>query len=345
MKIPDFWKGSLEDIESTLKTIRKGKVELLCKSAGNRNIYLVEYGKRNYIQHNANYSSAAGAGNPNHYADKSKSDYVPTVLLIGAEHGGEFEGTVAILNLITLLETGRDLAGNENHDIIQAVDGINLLLIPCMNVDGRARVPFDAFLGKDYETFRYYSQGTWKDGSLCEWPDCKAKHPIIDHVDFLGSYFNDDGINLMHDNFFLPMAEETRALLKLCDDRVPDITIHLHGGSNTTSTFLQTNYVPEYLNHRIYELAQRIKKAAEDRGCPELFRVCNKDPKPPHYPPASFNLASACSQINGEVSIVYESNQGLDMKNQYTPEQIYKIYMIMFAEACRYAKDLADSYK
>jgi hypothetical protein len=26
MKIPDFWKGSLEDIESTLKTIRKGKV-------------------------------------------------------------------------------------------------------------------------------------------------------------------------------------------------------------------------------------------------------------------------------------------------------------------------------
>jgi hypothetical protein len=67
MKIPDFWKGSLEDIEITLKTIRKGKSELLCKSAGNRNVYLVEYGKRNYIQHNANYSSAAGAGNPNHY--------------------------------------------------------------------------------------------------------------------------------------------------------------------------------------------------------------------------------------------------------------------------------------
>jgi hypothetical protein len=340
METPVFWKGSLEDIEQSVKSIKKGKVEVLCKSAGDREVYLVEYGERNYIKHEANYSSAAGAKDLKCYADKTQSGYIPTVLLVGAVHGGEFEGTVAILNLISLLETGRDLAGNENEDILDAVKGTNLLLIPCLNVDGRARVPFDSFLGKDYETFRYYSQGTWKDGSLCEWPDCKAKHPIIDHVYFLGSYFNDDGINLMHDNFFFPMAVETKALLRLCDQRVPDVTIHLHGGSNTTSTFLQTNYVPKYMNRRIYELALQVKFAAEERGCGELFQICKQETNAESYPPPSFNLVSACSHINGEVCITYESNQGLDDENQYTPEQIYEIIMIVFETTCRYAKDL-----
>ncbi len=342
MSTPVFWKGSLHDIENAVRTLQRGKAEILCRSAGKRNIYLIEYGNRNYIRHNANYSSAAGALNPKYYADKSTPGYIPTVLLVGAIHGGEFEGTVAILNLISLLETGKDLAGNENHDILDAARGINLLLIPCLNVDGRARVPFDSFLGKDYKTFRYYSQGTWKDGSLCEWPDCKAKHPIKDYVDFLGSYFNDDGVNLMHDNFFFPMAEETKALLKLCDERVPDVTLHLHGGANTTSKFLQTNYVPEHLNKRIYELALRVKKAAEDKGCGELFEVCEEKADNGAYPPQSFNLVSACSHINGEVSITYESNQGLDIENRYKAEQIYTIYMILFAETFRYAKDLVS---
>ena len=343
MSTPVFWKGDLSDVEDTIKMIRRGKAALLCRSAGGRSIYLVEYGNRNHLHHQANYSSATGAKDPKCYADKTKPDYIPTVLLVGAVHGGEFEGTVAILNLINLLETGKDLAGNENDDMRKAIENINLLLIPCLNVDGRARVPFDAFLGKDYETFRHYSQGTWKDGSLCEWPDCKAKHPIREHTDFLGSYFNDDGVNFMHDNFFFPMAEETKSLLKLCDERVPDISIHLHGGSNTTSCFLQTSYVPDYLNHRIYELARRVKDAADRKGCGNLYQVCAERPDNGAYPPQSFNLVSACSHINGEVCITYESNQGLDMDNRYTPEEIYKIIMILFEEACRYAKDLVKN--
>ena len=260
MNPPVFWKGGLDDIDAAVKSLRRGKAGLLCHSAGGRNVYLVEYGNRNHLVHSANYSSAVGAGDPKFYADKTKPDYIPTVLLVGAVHGGEFEGAVAILNLINLLETGWDLAGKENDGMRKAAENINLLMIPCLNVDGRARVPLDSFLGKDYETFRYYSQGTWKDGSLCEWPDCKAKHPIREYTGFLGGYFNDDGINIMHDNFFFPMAGETKALLKLCDERVPDITIHLHGGSNMTSSFLQTAYVPDYLNHRIYELALRVRE-------------------------------------------------------------------------------------
>lgn len=338
METPIFWKGSLEDIEASMKMVQRGKAEVLCHSAGGRNIYLVEYGKRNYLHHYANYSSATGAGDPKHYANKTEAGYMPTVLLVGATHGGEFEGTVAILNLISLLETGKDFCGREKPEVLDEVENINLLLIPCLNVDGRARVPFESFLGKDYETFRYYSQGTWKDGTLCEWPDCKAKHPMKEHAGFLGSYFNDDGVNLMHDKFFFPMAEETKALLQLCDERVPDITILLHGGSNTRPCILQTNYVPEYMNHQIYDYSLQVKRAADAKGYVDMFRVCEKEPRRSSYPPSSFNLPSACSHINGEICMTFESNQGLATGNQHTPEQIYEMHLILLTEAFRFAK-------
>jgi predicted acyltransferase len=37
-------------------------------------------------------------------------------------------------------------------------------------------------------------------------------------VGILGGYFNDNGINIMHDDFFMPMIEETNAILKVVRD-------------------------------------------------------------------------------------------------------------------------------
>jgi hypothetical protein len=106
-----------------------------------------------------------------------------------------------------------------------------------MNPDGRARLPIDTLIDVSYEQLVYYMQGTWKDGTFCKRPDCKAVYPIKDDSDFLGSYFNDDGVNLMHDNFFAPMARETSALLGLADAEAPDFTVLLHGGSTTKVHF------------------------------------------------------------------------------------------------------------
>jgi len=101
---------------------------------------MVRYGRKNDLRRTANYSSAMGGLNYKAYADKENEDYVPTVAIIGAEHGGELEGTVAINNLIKNIETGTDYAGNENRELMEALEGVNLLLIPCVNMDGRARV-------------------------------------------------------------------------------------------------------------------------------------------------------------------------------------------------------------
>ena len=42
-----------------------------------------------------------------------------------------------------------------------------LLIIPCINPDGRSHIPFDSFVGKSFNDLRYYNQGTWADGTLC----------------------------------------------------------------------------------------------------------------------------------------------------------------------------------
>ena len=111
--IPVYYKTSLEDVEECVKAIKKGHVDTLCTSPGGRPVYLIRYGKANTFERKANLSSALGASDPSCFADKSSPDYKPTLLLVGATHGGEFEGTMALLNLIQVLETGKDYAGTE----------------------------------------------------------------------------------------------------------------------------------------------------------------------------------------------------------------------------------------
>lgn len=345
-EIPDWWRGSAQDVCDTVAMVKKGEVEKLCETPGGRPVYMVRYGKKNDLKRTANLSSALGAEDFKCYADKSGADYVPTVCIVGACHGGEFEGTVAVNNLIKNIETGTDYAGNENKELMKALEGVNLLLIPCANMDGRARIPLRTFVGQDFEGFRYYSQGTWKDGSLCLHPMCKQIHPIKEASDFIGGYFNDNGVNIVHDNFFFPMAEETKALLKVADEYVPDITLHLHGGGNGRNQFYLFNYMSKYVKDKIASLNKRVALSCEKNGIGEEYYERpvegdeNKDGTPP-----SFNINSAWTAICGEPCIIYESNQGLlyeegrwGWDKSYFFDDIYLNHKILFEETFKYVK-------
>ena len=100
--IPGFWKTRLDEVEETLALVKKGTWKKVYDSAGGRPIYQVEYGTSNLKPGTAGCSSALGAHHPECYADKSGADYIPTVFLVGCIHGGEFEGTSALLNTINL---------------------------------------------------------------------------------------------------------------------------------------------------------------------------------------------------------------------------------------------------
>lgn len=344
--IPDWWKGGTKDVEETASMVKKGKVEVLCQTPGGHNVYRVFYGKKNNLKRAANYSSAMGAGQYKCYADKSGNDYIPTVLLIGAEHGGEFEGTVAINNLISNIETGKDFAGNENPELMKALEGVNLILMPCVNMDGRARIKLRTMAGQDYNGFRYYSQGTWKDGTPCEHPQCKMVHPIKDSSDFLGGYFNDDGVNIVHDNFFFPMAKETTAILKTVDEFVPDITLHLHGGGNAHQQFYQFDYMPAIVKDKIRELQHMVKTETEkDEKIGEHFYEAEVKGAEDRPVPPSFNIQSACTALCGEPNIVYESNQTLCFEKGrrcwdvcYPMDEVYKHHRILFEATFKYVK-------
>ncbi|MBQ4323555.1 MAG: hypothetical protein IJC19_06425 [Clostridia bacterium] len=335
--IPVYWKTTLEDVEETMKLVKKGRVSIAATSAGGRPVYRVEYGKSNVKLGTANLASALGAHNSKFYADKTGADYVPTFFIDGCIHGGEFEGTMAILNLIKLMETGTDYAKKEHPQLLELMNRLHLILIPVSNPDGRNRVPFSSLVNKTLHEMQYYNQGTWKDGTLCGWPGCKAVHPIKDHVEFLGGYFNDDGINMMHEDYFGKISNETAALFEICRTEAPDFTVLLHGGGNTVNTLVPYEYVSRGSHEESLAVSRRLKERCDQEGVRYAVReAC--------IPNSGFGLCCAMHHLCGGVVLTYESNQGLaDIGNaKYTYDEIYQAHLLLFEEV---AKHLLEKYR
>jgi len=329
--IPVYWKTTLEDVEETLKLVKKGKVSVVTNSAGGSPIYQVEYGKSNLKKGTANYCSAMGAHDVRYYADKTGEDYVPTLFLCGCIHGGEFEGTAALLNLIKLLETGTDYDGKAYPEYVELMSKLHLIIIPICNPDGRNRVPFNSFVGRTFYELRYYDQGTWKDGSLCDWPKCKAIHPIKDAVDYLGAYFNDDGVNMMHEDYFGYASKESGAVLDVCRNEAPDFSILLHGGGNTTNCILWPEFESEEAMVSVRAVSNALKARSEQEGVPYWIPG-------PRKSSIGFTLPSAMHHLCGGAAVTYESNQGLvDGGNViYSHEEIYKAHRLLFEETAKH---------
>ncbi len=332
-KLYPFWVTEADDIQAILDSCKRGKVQHLCKSAGGYDIPYITYGEKEEYNRTANYSSACGALHPKYYADREGKR--KTIMIIGATHGQETEGVCGIANLLTLLETGVDLRGEAVPMVTDAFDQLQprLVIVPIYNMDGRRRCPADSMLGEPHDGdgfgLRYWGQGTWRDGSLCGWPQCKTIHPIKDAAGYLGWYYNDDGVNLMHDNFFAPMAEETRALMKLIDEEAPDCVIGLHDGSNSTNMLLQPDYVPQYTKEAVYRLAQNVAKLENSFGYQSEVLPVNENN--PGFPPPSFNLTTAIHHICGAVSSTYESNEGLAEPNCFDATEILIRHYCLFA--------------
>ena len=335
--VPAYWRTTLNDLERGVGYIRKGTVERVCLSAGGRPVYRIFYGKPNDVKNTANLSSSMGAGNARFYADKSAPDYRPTLFLVGAVHAGELEGTAALMNLLAILETGNDLSGKSYPFITACAEKMNFIIIPIANPDGRARMPLPSMMDLDFESFRYLGQGTWKDGTLTGYPSCKQVTPIKDASDFLGSYFNDDGVNMMHDYFFTNPCAETKAVLQTAETFAPDFTVLFHGGSNNKPHMAGSGYLFQSTKAKINAFQQFIADEYKDidfslggEGVNDRSNV-------------SFNLTTAISHVCGEPAITFESNQGLNYFDEkqpwlvkYTYDEIYQHHMISLEGLCKF---------
>lgn len=171
------------------------------------------YGEKPNWHSTANFNSAVAGRDPASYALKDGTQ-PPVLFLLGpGPTARNSEGIVGLVNLLNIAETGRDLRGREWTELSDNIDKCCVLIVPAGNPDGRSpcRLRFLGWRGTaDARTRRY---GDWDRRANLTWPSVKRFHPMGGPgVATLGAYWNDDAINLMHDEWFSPMAEETRAL-------------------------------------------------------------------------------------------------------------------------------------
>lgn len=233
-EIPSFWVSNYDDVNAFLeKTVKKGQIEIIGTSAGGRPIRAVFYGKPRQGKGTTTFSGSLGFGDVRAYRgpDHDKTVY----MAMAAVHGGEFEGIVGMVNLISVLETGNDLRGKEWPVITDVVSKLDrIILIPVTNPDGRVRIPLKMELYRDtvYTVPEYLNTGGKPDGTITGWPQIKEFIPMdFSRPGFPGGYPNDAGVNFQHDDFLGKIQPETQALFDLTEREKPDLIINLHTGA------------------------------------------------------------------------------------------------------------------
>ena len=348
-KAPSFWKGSYEDVLEAMKNVKRGRVTLGTKSAGGRDVYMVEYGERNELNRTATFNSATcvNGKDTKAYADKTRDGVKPCLMLMGAIHGLEFEGTVSLLNLINLLETGKDFMGNENPLLYEMAEKLHLIIIPMVNPDGRCRFPYKSIVGAPYETFRYYAQGTWKNGELCNHPACKAVHPIKEASDFIGCYFNDDGVNIQQEGV-LTLSNEAKFLFETAHEFAPDILINMHGGSDTAGALLDTSLAPQKLRNEIVRLDMNVNNAFVKENFKYVIKPRSNSTDVSFKPQGLTGMLHLCC---GGLSMSYESNQGVYVgpgridAEVLSYEEIYRTHILLYQEVYKYTLKIFEKRK
>lgn len=255
---PDWWKTDTVSIEREIATrIVAGEASQLSVSPGGRPVYAVHYGAAEpEWRGTANFNSALGANNPEAYYRRSKRER-PVLCIIGGIHGHEVEGVAGALSVIRLLESGADLAGRPRPELAAKLRRLRVVVVPLANPDGRARVPYQGWSGMPQDEMTRWGQGTRRNGELYRWQPCKEVHPMTGDVGLLGAYFDDNGVNMMHDDWAEPMSETTLALLRLAAAEGPDCLINLHSYSSPPGV-LPTTYVPAVQQRRIDAFAARL---------------------------------------------------------------------------------------
>jgi hypothetical protein len=344
---PDFWVSTVDGVESFLRErVHKGEVEVIGVSAGGRPIRAVFYGRARKGKGTTTFSGAIGAGAMRAYFGPDFDNKV--YLAMASIHGGEFEGIVGLVNLLSVLETGKDLRGRPWPEIVAASARIDrLIVIPIVNMDGRARVPLrmEAFHGTDGSIAQYMNTGGWPDGRLIGWPECKEFIPLdFSRTQFPGGYPNDNGVNIMHDDFFGARQPETQALFDLAARERPDLILNLHTGAGSESyyTRMLRPVAEEVLTPAFNGLYRAVQTGLTHAGLQG-----SSDPAieadPARAPKNVFNLDTALDFHCGALSVVVETpshgyagkdRQGGEVRQ--SADQLLDAQLIVQQEAMKY---------
>jgi hypothetical protein len=305
--IPPFWQSSVEDVNRFLQNhVRKGQVAKIGTTAGDRPMNAVFYGRPRNGTGTTTFSGSLGYGDVRAWIGP---DYERKVYLaMAAVHGGEFEGIVGAVNLLSVLESGKDLRGKEWPELTTAAGQLDrIIILPVTNVDGRARVPMRMMppQGIDHTVSEYFNTGAKPDGSIIGWPQCKRDIPVdFSKVQFPGGYPNDAGVNIQHDDFMGKRQPETSALLDLVARERPDLTMNMHTGAQ----FLHPlrSFIEPVLTPTFEQLYRRVISRLTRAGLQRTDDVA-AEADPAREQLSSFNLDTALNLRCGSLSVLVES--------------------------------------
>lgn len=303
---PEFWPVSNEKIFAGIRNVRAGEQQLLGYSAGGREIHAVSYGKYEPQFPQTTISSANASDRPESYYDPERRTR-PVLVVIGSIHGGETEGIALSMNLISIMETGKDLLGRNQKVLHEKLQQVRLVIVPCLNPDGREAAAVSHLNGAEIDHLFLVQQGVLRDGTLFRGRKIKEVQPISDaFVRFRGGYYNDHGVNLQHDNFFGPcVAPENDAIRKLFLHEIPDgfLTLHAHGGLPSfiaPDAFLSPGYQRKQVEASMY-----VTSRLADRGIGVLR------PEDLVVPPWSFYFQTWLHHMTGALPLLFEFCHGL----------------------------------
>lgn len=240
---PTFWKALPKDGMPFVWSLASAQLRTIGRSSGGREIVAVEYGEREPVDALCDnlHSAIASKIDPPDPTDIFPSFFYgarrrarPVLALQGALHGSELTGTVAMLNLCQVIETGADLRGKSWPDLREVARATRLVMIPWLNIDGASRAPWGYFVGMPPKASALISHGVGKEGMVVSYPEAKRYFPVPpERVHFLGTYYNDAGYNLQYDTFTLVRQPETQAWMAYYLAERPDGVLiwHCNAGS------------------------------------------------------------------------------------------------------------------
>jgi hypothetical protein len=305
--IPSFWTTTVAEVQRLLETrVKAGRVETIGRTAGGRTMRAVVYGSPRTGKGTTTYSGSLGFRDVRAYIgpDSARKVY----MAMAAVHGGEFEAIAGMANLLSVLETGRDLRGREWPEIVAAAKALDrVILIPIVNLDGRARVPLrmETYRGADFTVHEYFNTGAGPDGRILGWPQCKQYIPLdFSKTQFPGGYPNDAGVNIQHDDFLGRRQPETQALLDLTARERPDLILNLHTGA--TYPLMHRPFVEPALMPAWEGLFRKVQGRLAVEGL-QRTRDAGAEGDPKRSPLSTYNLDTALSLHCGALSTVIES--------------------------------------
>ncbi|MEA2062141.1 MAG: M14 family zinc carboxypeptidase, partial [Gemmatimonadota bacterium] len=310
--VPKFFKTTVEDVKAVVGSVTKGAVRLEAVSAGGRPVYSVSYGTFDPYDRTAPFGSAALSHKPEAFARKAPGAK-PVLLVISGVHGGEMETVAGALNLIQVMETGRDFRGRAWPELAEKGAKYRLVIMPCCNPDGLARMCRKSLVGLNSDSLRYYNQGTTASGELYGWPWVKEYQPMVGDVGFLGGYFNDQGVNIQCDDMFFPMAEETKAILRLAKLEAPDFAVNIHSHEER-GEFLLCDFVPPAMRARSKEIADRYLRVMKAEGVPPCHFERKLENARGFW---AIDLTDAVYHVSGAMCMTFEGPQGLTDSTEY----------------------------